>query len=55
MDIVEKLIRDAEEVLRERKDEMLYYSYIRVIENYIDDKSEFRIEMIKRWDNEHMG
>lgn len=55
MDIVEKLIHDAEEVLREGKDEMLYYAYIKVIENYIDDNSEFRMEMIKRWDNEHMG
>lgn len=55
MDIVEKLIHDAEEVLREGKDEMLYYSYIKVIENYIDDKSGFRMKMIKRWDNEHMG
>jgi len=26
-----------------------------VIENYIDDNSKFRMEMIKRWDNEHMG
>jgi len=55
MNIVEKLIRDAEEVLREGKDEMLYYAYIKVIENYIDDNSKFRMEMIKRWDNEHMG